>query len=196
MKLYTFVDTHGNLKIIDYIIKKAKREDVDFLICAGDISNWSNNLKEVLIKFKEFPLILIPGNHEDENELAHISKKFENIIYLHKGSYEINDYVFFGYGGGGFSKENKEFKEISNKFLKDIKNKKIILITHQPPHNTSLDYLPHTGNQGCKDIRKFIEKAQPILHISGHLHENEGTKDKIGKTIIINPGPYGRIIEI
>ena len=51
----------------------------------------------------------------------------------------------------------------------------------------------HCGN---KDIRKFIDKIKPDLVISGHLHENAGKEDKIGKSRILNPGPTGMLINL
>jgi Icc-related predicted phosphoesterase len=50
----------------------------------------------------------------------------------------------------------------------------------------------HAGN---KTVRKVIERIKPILAISGHLHECAGI-DKIGKTVVINPGHNGRVIVI
>jgi len=39
--------------------------------------------------------------------------------------------------------------------------------------------------------------ANPIrLALSGHLHENFGAKGRLGKTILLNPGPYGTMIEV
>jgi Icc-related predicted phosphoesterase len=36
-------------------------------------------------------------------------------------------------------------------------------------------------------VRKVIEKYQPIIGLHGHIHESGGM-DKIGKTIVVNPG--------
>ena len=41
---------------------------------------------------------------------------------------------------------------------------------------------------GSKSIRNFIEKIQPIVCFTGHIHEGVGI-DKINRTHIINPGP-------
>ena len=37
---------------------------------------------------------------------------------------------------------------------------------------------------------------KPDLVISGHLHETAGKEDKIGKTRLINPGPFGKILDV
>ena len=40
---------------------------------------------------------------------------------------------------------------------------------------------------GSKMARRIIEQYNPILHLGGHIHESWG-KDRIGKTILVNPG--------
>lgn len=196
MKIFTFADTHGDLKKIDRIVQQIKQEPPQVIICAGDISNFGKNLKESIERFKELniPLLMIPGNHETAEEIKAMASKYKFMINLHKASYELNNYIFFGYGEGGFSTENKSFEEIILKFKKTLKkDSKIILITHAPPHGTKLDLL--NSHIGCKSIRKFIEEIKPILHISGHLHENKSRIDTIGRTVLINPGD-GKVIEI
>ncbi len=196
MKLFTFADTHGNLRKIDKIIAQIKQESPDVIICAGDISNFGKNLKESVEKFQniDIPFLIIPGNHETAEDIKEITRKYKSSINLHKASYELNNYTFFGYGEGGFSEENKNFEKIIPQFKKTLKkDSKIILITHAPPHGTKLDFLnTHTG---CRSIRKFIEEIKPILHISGHIHENKNKIDVIGKTVLINPGD-GKVIEV
>ena len=47
-----------------------------------------------------------------------------------------------------------------------------------------------------KSLREFIKKFKPKFVVCGHLHENEKKEDKLNNTIILNPGKYGKIIEI
>ncbi len=191
MKILAFVDVHGNKLFLNEIIERAKKEKPHVIICAGDISNWGQNLSSILSKINKIGILtlIIHGNHESKEEIKKLCPSFKSITYLHKSSYKINEYIFFGYGGGGFSLVDKEFEKTVKKFETIIKKEsKVILITHAPPYNTTLDRLDHMGHLGSKSIRKFIEETQPVLSISGHLHENAGSTDKIKKTKIINPG--------
>ena len=196
MKILVFVDVHGSVNTLKKIIKKSAKADL--LICAGDLSNWGQKLDyllSLLSKTKKL-LLIIPGNHETSKEIKKSCSLFDFAQDLHKASYSLNNYTFFGYGSGGFTLSDPKFERIAKKFKKTIKkDSKIILITHAPPYKTSLDKLP-IGHRGCKSIRKFIEDVQPKLVICGHLHENAGNEDKIKKTLIINPGKDGKIIEI
>jgi hypothetical protein len=198
MKLLAFVDVHGNKRALKSIISKSKKKNPDLLICAGDISLFGRDLKKIISQFKKLdkPLIILPGNHEEGENLRKICSKFKFIIYLHKASYKINDYLFFGYGGGGFSMKDKGFERLSEKFRKTIKKEKVILVTHAPVYRTRLDIIPGLGHRGNKSIRRFVKKVKPVLVICGHFHENNGVVDTLGKTIIMNPGPYGKIIKV
>lgn len=195
MKILAFADLHGSKSSLGKLIKKSK--NCDIIICAGDISIFSINLKKIILKFKKTkkPLIIIPGNHESPQDLEKIKQNF--LIPLHEKIYRLNNLVFIGYGTDGFSIKDKEFES----FIKKVKTKlkkqdKIILITHGPPHNTKLDKLPYFGHVGNKSYRKAIKILKPFLYISGHLHENFNKKDKINKTFLINPGPEGKLINI
>ena len=195
MKLLAFVDTHGSKKAMEQIKEKSKK--VDMTVCAGDVSIFGQNLKEHLRFFEGLkkPFVIIPGNHESMEEMDEGLSGFNNFIFLHGTVMEVEDYVFMGYGGGGFSKADKRFEHFVKMFRPRIKGKKVILVTHAPPYHTKLDHI-NGESAGNKSIREFIDKYSPMLAISGHLHENADKMEKIGKTVVINPGPYGKIIEV
>lgn len=197
MKILAFTDMHGMHGYAKVLLLKAA--DADLLVCAGDISDWGQDVEKQIRLFEKLgkPFLIIPGNHEDEDILRKICQKISFCCYLHKGSYELGNYIFFGYGGGGFSERDKEFERIAGKFKAALPpGKKVIVVTHGPPYGTKLDLLQGAGHRGCKSLRDFLLDVRPMLHICGHLHENAGNIDKVGVTTVINPGPEGRIIEI
>ena len=198
MKILAFVDVHGNLSALKKLIERGKRKDIDCLVCAGDITIFGGKLKNIVGKLDKIrkPVLIIPGNHEDDDEIKEACAKFENCINLHKKGFRKENYLFLGYGGGGFSLVDKEFERIAKRFKKMIKKEdKIILVTHAPPYNTNVDKISKRSC-GNKSIRRFIYEAKPDLVICGHLHECAGKQDKIGKTRIINPGYKGKVVEV
>ena len=200
MKLLAFVDLHALFKAFKKLKEKIKKQKPEIIVCAGDLSIFEQGLGYLLKEFNKFkiPFLVIHGNHETQTSLRKLASKLKNIIFIHKKSYILDDYLFLGYGGGGFSQTDPDFKKISEKFRKIIENnkdKKIILVTHAPPYKTKLDRIGryYLGN---KTIKKFVKKNKIDLLVCGHLHENSGKEDKIKNTKVINPGPYGKIINI
>ena len=201
MKLLAFTDTHGSLLALKRIEQKVKTQNPDLLVCAGDISIFEHGIVGILRRLNKLnkKIIIVHGNHEDSTTFIKCSKLFKNIVFIHKKHFAKNSTLFLGYGGGGFSVVDREFEKIAKtKFKKIIKSnegKKIILVTHAPPYKTKLDKLVE-GHCGNKSIRHFVEKNKIDLLICGHLHENFGKEDRIKKTKVINPGPFGKIIYI
>ncbi|MFH1316553.1 MAG: metallophosphoesterase [Candidatus Woesearchaeota archaeon] len=195
MKILTFVDIHTSKKAMEKIKEKAK--NADLLVCAGDVSIFGQGLNEGLKELNGLgkPIVIIHGNHESEKEMRDAIKPFKNFIFLHGEAMEVDDLTFLGYGGGGFSLVDKNFEKFGKIFEKRIENRKVVLLTHAPPYKTNLDKIngEYAGN---KSIRQFIEKHSPVLAVSGHLHENSEKEDKIGETIVVNPGPFGKIFDI
>ncbi|MBI2672114.1 metallophosphoesterase family protein [Candidatus Woesearchaeota archaeon] len=195
MKILTFTDIHSSKTIINRLIEKSK--DVNILVTPGDLTELGHNLEEVLKMFQKADkkLVVVPGNHENYEELKILTKKYKYIVDVHLKKAKIDDIVFFGHGCGGFSYIDYELKE-AMKNLKFDEKEKLVFITHGPPYGTKLDKLEHAGFRGSKTATEFIKKFKPDFCFCGHLHENERKIDKIGKTVIINPGKYGMVIEV
>ena len=80
-----------------------------------------------------------------------------------------------------------------------------IHLFHSPPYDTPLDWVPPGGTYeylslpdhvGSAEVRRFIERVQPYLVVSGHCHESMVLGDYrtvLGKTLCINPGSQSHI---
>jgi len=94
--------------------------------------------------------------------------------------------------------------------VKDIDDfSNVIFNFHCPPKDCTLDLAPKLDTSfdpprpvttageavmvgvGSSSVRDAIEKYQPLLMLTGHIHESRGVV-KIGRTTIVNPGSeYG-----
>lgn len=63
----------------------------------------------------------------------------------------------------------------------------LIVISHNPPKDTKVDMISSGIHVGSALYRNFLETYQPLLSVSGHVHESVGI-DTIGRTTVINPG--------
>jgi len=202
MKILAFVDVHGDQLAIENILDLAKAEKPDVLVCAGDLTNFGQGLTKIVKKLKiGIPLLIIPGNHELPSEIRALEERFDFVKCIHLKSLVMDKVLFFGCGGGGlspfhtpFEQSEKMFSRLLSRFKKK-KGFKSVLVIHAPPYNTLLDEL-HGEHIGVRSIKRFIQNYQPDLVICGHLHENAGKVQKLRKTWLVNPGPYGMILKL
>src|SRR3989344_473440 len=101
MKILAFTDVHGSFEAIRRISKKVKEQKPDLLVCAGDISVFESSIFTIFKKLNNFnkKIIMIHGNHEDASTFVKYSKRFDNIVFIHKKHFVFEDALFFGFGG-------------------------------------------------------------------------------------------------
>lgn len=199
-KILAAGDLHGDTGLAKKLAQRAKKENVDLVILAGDLTMFEADTKNLIgpfVKLKK-PVLLLHGNHESLATIDFLTELYTpHAKNLHGYSLITKDVGIFGAGGGdfGFSPmTEKQMFETLNKAHKGVKNtKKKIMVTHTHPFKSKAEF---SGFQGSKGVRKAIEKFKPDILLSGHIHEAEGIEEKIGKTKVINIGKKGRIIEL
>jgi Icc-related predicted phosphoesterase len=71
-----------------------------------------------------------------------------------------------------------------------------IAVIHCPPLRTRCDVLHNGQHIGSEALRRWIERVQPLLTLHGHIHESPQVSgafcDRIGTTVVINPGADGQ----
>jgi len=196
-KIMAIGDIHGDTGLIKKLAKKAKKEDVDLVIFAGDFTFFQEIPKNLIGPFAKInkPVLLVHGNHEDFEASDFLSKIYSNTKNIHGYSFKKNDVGIFGAGGAlHFNTTEKEIFDTlkkANGDLKDIKKK--IMVTHMHPQGSKAEF---SGIPGSKAIKKAIKEFQPDVLINAHIHEASGIEEKIGKTRIINVSRKEKIFEV
>lgn len=194
MKILAFTDVHGSEKAMKSIENMAKK--CDFCVCSGDISMFEQRLEALIRRLNSFKkqVFIIPGNHEGQQTLRGVCRRYSFVRDVHGEIVNFGEFAIIGFGTSGFSLIDESFENFVRRKVKRT-SRKIIFLSHAPPYNTKLDRLgnSHAGN---KSVAGFIRKYKPDYVVCGHLHENFGKKDVMGGTAIINPGPFGAIIDI
>lgn len=196
-KILAAGDFHGDSKVTKKLAEKAKKEDVDLVVLTGDITGLVETediIKPFLKNGKR--VIFVPGNWDDELTANFLSKLYgvknldDNYVVYGDGKIGI-----FGVGSAGVLSlnEDRTFNKLKKDFQK-IKNlEKKIMISHIHAKGTKSEF---SGFEGSSGIRKAIDEFQPDIFLSGHIHEGEGLRERIGRTRVYNVGKKGRIIEI
>jgi len=196
MKILCFTDLHGSDSIFEKIKEKSKKADL--IIACGDISVFERDLSNLIKNLDNLGkrVFLIHGNHEDPSIMNELCKKTKNVVFIHKKVVRVQNCLIVGYGGGGFGDSDSEYEKFIMKAKKVFKKEdKLIFAFHGPPSDNKLDFIygRHVGN---KSYTKAIIKIQPSIALCGHLHENFNQMDYIGKTLLLNPGPRGKFVDL
>ena len=220
MDILYLTDVHGNAESYIVSLAIAVKKDINHIIFGGDIApNFLDSLqnyrkqqalftKDILIKiFRKFRklnpeknIYIMPGN-DDVKELTNILNNAEKkgiLKQLHNKTHKLGDYSIAGYSFVNptpfFLKDWEKSESEIKKELENIASSDIVAF-HAPPFATNLDVLHSGEHVGSIAVRRFIEKRQPLLTLHGHIHESPqisgSIKDRIGKTVCVNPGSSG-----
>lgn len=199
-KILAMGDIHGDTGLVKRLAKKAKDENVDLVILAGDITWFEKSTKNLIgpfIKAKK-EVLLIPGNHETIATADFLAQLYPGTTNIHGYSIKKGEIGIFGAGyepsTGPFWVEDETIFETLKKGHKNIKDTKTkIMVTHAHPHKSKAEF---SGFTGSKAVKKAIDKFHPDILISAHIHEAGGITEKIGKTKVIHVGRNPAIFEV
>jgi len=197
-KILAIGDIHGDSGLVKKLAEKAKREKVDLVILAGDLTFAEQSTKNIIGPFLKAckQVLIIPGNHESVATIDFLAQAYPNTKNIHGYGFRREDLGIFGAGGGDVinitpDREILKLLEKSHEEVKDAKKK--IMVTHMHPYKSKAEIF---GFRGSKAVRKAIEKFKPDILINAHIHEAGGMEEKIGKTHVINVSRKEKIFEI
>ena len=72
----------------------------------------------------------------------------------------------------------------------------LVLICHAPPQGTKLYQIRPGLHAGSSAVKEFVEEHQPPYFFCGHIHEAEGVEVRLGKTLAVNVGKRGYLLEL
>jgi len=195
-KILAAGDFHGDASITKKLAERAHREKVDLVILTGDITSpiETKNLLKPFIERGE-KVVFVPGNWDTTETINFLSQLY-GIKNVGDHSVRYDNVGIFGIGSPDWQMElddKKAYDKLKKDFdkIKDLEKK--IMVSHLPAAGTKSEF---SGVPGSPALRRAIDKFQPDIFLSGHIHEGEGLYEKIGKTRVFNVGRKGTIIEL
>ncbi len=197
MKILAIADLHGSENGV-YLVEELKGlYEFDAILIAGDITNFGpGDFAKRFIDSLGVQVFAVPGNCDPPDVIKAIEES--KGINVHRKIVEFNGYRIAGLGGTdgrGFTMGITFSEDFAYHFLGECHG--CIFLLHQP----SFGILDMVGNRhiGSKGIRRAVDKASPVLVVSGHVHEARGYEIK-DRTIFVNPGPlkmgYAALVDL
>lgn len=194
MNIIALSDIHGSVNHIPALADKLA--GADLILIAGDITNFGGEQQahKVLYALSEYNgnIFAVHGNCDTSD--------VEEYLDIHQMALDCrcvrnNGITLTGLGGAlhfNSATPNESPEEQFARQLDGIKanlngDSPVIFVSHQPAFGTKLDSVGNGKHAGSESIRNFIEDAEPLLAISGHVHDAVGI-DRINGTTLINPG--------
>ena len=201
MKILVLSDLHANNSILDKMGGQFSKADA--VVFAGDFAECfkpeTGKAALEALCTKHDSIFAVLGNCDEPEFIEELEGQdicVERSLVFHDGL------AFAGSGGGtyftGKTANERDENEILSDFnivensVKDTGDaslwKSLILISHNPPKDTKCDAVNESLHAGSQLFTDFIKQNQPLAVICGHIHEGRAI-DKIGDTVVINPGP-------
>ncbi len=171
MRVLCTSDFHRSDKIVKNVLKILNEKNIDVYINDGDFL--SNDFARAFFKKLKIKTFVVSGNWDwDLKYNGKTVSILEDEIEKYKG------YCFLG--------ANPDFANSKHllSLTKNIPAEKLIFISHSPPYKI-LDKMWNGAHIGFVEYTEFVKKKKPILHVFGHIHEDNGFK-KTKNTLFVN----------
>jgi len=194
MEVALISDIHGDLEKIELIGNQIK--ETDLVLVSGDITHFGKTEDAILIikaLMAHNPHVFaVSGNCDYPEVESHLLKEK---ISLHAQCKTFQDFSIIGCGGSLSAPidtpnelSEHEIEEFLTAAYKNYcKDRPLLLVTHQPPFKTKLDRVMKMKHVGSRAVRDFIDNVQPLVGISGHIHESRDV-EMMNETTLVNPG--------
>ncbi|MCF7913744.1 MAG: metallophosphoesterase family protein [Spirochaetaceae bacterium] len=192
MRLLVVSDIHGNGDALDKCRDEAATADI--LLCVGDLTHFGGvtEARKILDKLRTLhPLVRSVAGNCDNREIE--SYLQEEGVLLTSKTEEIQGARFVGLSGampGPIDTPYEISEDQIETFLEQLPadaTQPLMLVCHQPPYNTVADRAMKMKHVGSHRLSEWIKARQPLVVLSGHIHESFGHK-VYGHSHIINPG--------
>ena len=195
MNILALADIHGDISRFEEVYDHSG--GADLVLLTGDVTHFGGGREAArivaAIRRRQERILAVPGNCDTPAVDACFR---EQGISLHGRGLVIEGLGFAGVGKslpcpGATPNEapESELAECLEYAVAQLPpHVPWILLSHQPPSDTLNDQVGSGQHVGSPAIRGLIERRQPLVCFTGHIHEGVGI-DTIGRTKVVNPGP-------
>ena len=195
MRCLIISDGHGNLEMLDKLDDEFKKADC--VLFGGDFAKFGETetglpFLQCLCK-KHERIFAVLGNCDEEDFIEQLENSDISVVNSIVYSEGL---AFIGSSGGSkftgttpFEREDSDLAYDLHLALEkqDEDWSNLVDIMHNPPKDTKCDTISGGIHVGSPSLREWIENVKPLLVVTGHIHESRGI-DKIGETVVVNPG--------
>ncbi len=202
MKFLCISDVHGNIDALERLDDVFKT--VDAVLFAGDFAECfkpetSEPVLQALVK-KHDEIYAVLGNCD----LPDFSDRLtDEGINAERTLNYTGGVAVIGSGGAsvftGKTPNERSLEDLQSDFSildsveaenSGVSWRNLIVVSHNPPKAEKVDSFAPGMHAGSGIFTDFIREKNPLFVLAGHIHEGAGI-EKIGETLVMNPGSLG-----
>lgn len=180
-KLAVFSDIHGNLTALNAVLEDIHHQEIDNLLCLGDVANLGPQPKETLRRVRELGCPVVMGNTDDSllkpRTLADIKQPDEDTIFFLK----LEDWC-----ARQLDDDDKNFvRTFQPTFMLEPDTLKLLAYHGSPKsyHDRIIATTPE------ETLYPYFENTTANLCVGGHTHEQ--FVRRYFQARVMNPGSVG-----
>lgn len=172
--------------------------DAALVVLAGDLTMFGGQREAARVvddvRALNPRVVAVPGNTDHRPVLDYLEAERSS---LHARSVEIDGVALYGVGGSNPTPFGTPFELSEDQIgahlaaahdsIRDVRVR--VLVSHAPPFESGVDRLWTGRPVGSRAVRAHVERTQPSLVLSGHIHEARGV-GSVGSVPVLNPGPF------
>ena len=185
MKIGIISDIHGNVKAFEVVLQELEKQNIEKIICLGDLIGGAPMSEEVVQKIIEIKdkLIIVRGNRE-----RYIIKGMQKGVQDEKIEVSKEQHERFKWLENSLSDSSKKYIHTLPKELTyEVEGKKIY-ICHYPMKKDG-NFRQHVKNATPEENEVMFEGIHADIYLYGHTHEE--IYNNINNKMYINPGALG-----
>ena len=191
-----YVSAHWDSK---RLVQKAEEYRELFEMAAKTMKDKYSLIRELIDKFSQAPTWVLPGNYDIDLRYTDLADYNLHAQVKYKRSLK-----FAAYGGAPIQTPGIPEK-LALRYHETTKNGQLyseplsffketqadILVLHNPAYGY-FDCIPGLGHVGSQGVRSYLDEHDPLLVLSGHVHEDYGAA-RSRNTIYLNPSNFGGV---
>ena len=185
MKIGIISDIHGNVKALNAVLKKLEKQNIEKIICLGDLIGGSPMSEEVVQKIIQIKdkLIIVRGNRE-----RYIIEGMPKVVHDEKIEVNKEQQERFMWLKNSLSDSSKEYiHSLPKELTYEVEGKKIYICHY--PMTTDGNFRKHVKNATSEENEVMFVGIDANIYLYGHTHEE--IYNRVNNKMYINPGALG-----
>lgn len=166
MKLGIITDVHSNIQALNAVLNTFEKENIDKIICCGDMIGIGINPEETIQELIKRKDILIPvlGNHEQ-----YLLKGLPKYVHDEKIELSNEEAENHKWNHKKLSKKSIEFlNKLDLSKTVDVEGKRIHIVHY--PINEKGNYKKHIKEPNITQIKELFNYVDADIYLYGHTH--------------------------